>query len=147
MNAPRATVVEVEEALSGRYVQTAKTGRHTLTVDEPQALGGDDAGPGPYEYLLIGLGACTGMTLRMYATLKQLPLTRVRVRLSHHRIHARDCADCTSKDGKVDEITREIILEGDLNAQQRQRLLEIANRCPVHQTLTSETVIRSNLKE
>ncbi len=146
MNA-QATIVEVEETLSGRYVQAARTGRHALTVDEPQALGGDDAGPGPYEYLLIGLGACTSMTLRMYATMKQLPLTRVRVRLSHHRIHARDCADCNSKDGKVDEIFREITLEGDLSAQQRQRLLEIANRCPVHQTLTSEIKIRSSLKE
>ena len=147
MNSALPTVVEVEETLTGRYVQTATTGRHALTVDEPQAAGGDDAGPGPYELLLMGLGACTSMTLRMYATMKKLPLTRVRVRLSHRRIHAQDCADCASTAGKVDEIVREIVLEGDLTAQQRQRLLEIANRCPVHQTLTSETVIRSSLAE
>jgi len=145
MNATAPTIVEVEETLTGRYVQSARTGRHALTVDEPQSLGGDDAGPGPYDYLLMGLGACTSITLRMYATTKQIPLERVRVRLSHRRLHAKDCADCTSKEGKVDEINCEITLEGDLTEDQRQRLLEIARRCPVHQTLTTETKIRSSL--
>jgi putative redox protein len=145
MNATSPTIVEVEETLSGRYVQAAKTGRHMLTVDEPQSLGGDDAGPGPYDYLLMGLGACTSITLRMYATTKEIPLKRVRVRMSHRRLHAKDCADCTSTEGKVDEINCEITLEGDLSEEQRQRLLDIARRCPVHQTLTTETKIRSSL--
>lgn len=94
MSYENRTVVDVEEALTGRYVQTARTGRHALMVDEPKAAGGNDAGPGPYKYLLIGLGACTAMTLRMYAEMKNLPLARVRVQLSHHKIHAQDCADC-----------------------------------------------------
>lgn len=145
MNATTPTIVEVEETLTGRYIQSAKTGRHALTVDEPLSLGGDDAGPGPYDYLLMGLGACTSITLRMYATTKQIPLERVRVRLSHRRLHAKDCADCTSKEGKVDEINCEITLEGELSQEQRDRLLEIARRCPVHQTLTTETKIRSRL--
>ncbi len=145
MSADTQTVVEVEEALTSRYIQTARTGRHALTVDEPPSVGGNDAGPGPYEYLLMGLGACTSMTLRMYAEMKNLPLKRVRVRLSHHRIHARDCMDCDTKEGKVDEIIREITLEGELTDEQRQRLLEIANRCPVHRTLTSEIKVRSRL--
>jgi putative redox protein len=126
------TFVEVEETLSGRYMQTARAGRHAFTADEPAAVGGNDAGPGPYEFLLMGLGACTSMTLRMYAELKQLPLTRVRVRLSHRRIHAQDCADCATRGG-------------ELTDEQRQRLLEIADRCPVHRTLTSEIKVRSRL--
>jgi putative redox protein len=145
MEEARPTVVEVEETLTGRYTHSLRTGRHVLTADEPRVSGGNDAGPGPYEYLLMALGACTGMTLRMYADLKKLPLERVRVRLSHRRIHAQDCADCLSKDGKVDEITREIVLEGDLTEAQRERLLEIANRCPVHRTLTAEIKVRSRL--
>ncbi len=147
MEEARPTMVEVEETLTGRYMQSLRTGRHALTADEPQVSGGNDAGPGPYEYLLMALGACTGMTLRMYADLKKLPLDRVRVRLSHRKIHAQDCTDCLTKDGKVDEITREILLEGDLSGDERQRLLEIANRCPVHRTLTAEIKVRSRLAD
>lgn len=145
MPSEKATTVEVEETLTGRYMQTARTGRHALTADEPKSAGGNDAGPSPYEYLLIGLGACTAMTLRMYAEMKGLPLARVGVRLSHRKIHARDCADCETQEGKVDEITREITLYGDLTDAQRERLLEIANRCPVHRTLTSEIKVESYL--
>lgn len=145
MEEAKPTVVEVEETLTGRYMHSLRTGRHVLTADEPRASGGNDAGPGPYEYLLMALGACTGMTLRMYAELKKLPLDRVRVRLSHRRVHAKDCADCLTKDGKIDEITREIVLEGDLADEQRQRLLGIADRCPVHRTLTAELKIRTRL--
>lgn len=147
MSQDTPTIVEVEETLTGRYMQTARTGRHALTVDEPKAAGGNDAGPGPYECLLMALGACTAMTLRMYAETKNLPLVRVRVRLSHGKIHARDCSDCESKEGRVDEIRREITLEGDLTMEQRERLLEIANRCPVHRTLTSEIKVRSSLTD
>ncbi|MGR9106627.1 MAG: OsmC family protein [Gammaproteobacteria bacterium] len=145
MSAPVPTIVEVEETLTGRFIQSARSGRHALTLDEPLAAGGNDAGPGPYETLLMALGACTAMTLRMYAELKKLPLERVRVRLSHRKIHARDCTDCETKEGKVDEISREITLEGNLSDEQRERLLEIANRCPVHRTLTSEIKVRSIL--
>lgn len=139
------TTVEVEESLTGRYSQTMQTGRHSLVADEPENVGGNDAGPGPYEYLLMGLGACTSMTLRMYAERKQMPLKRVRVQLSHRKVHARDCSDCETREGKVDEIMREITLEGELTDEQRQRLLEIADRCPVHRTLTSEIKVRSKL--
>jgi putative redox protein len=145
MTAESITFVEVEEGLSGRFIQNMRTGRHVLVADEPVSVGGNDAGPGPYEYLLMGLGACTGMTLRMYAEHKKLPLKRVLVRLAHRKIHAQDCADCETREGKVDEITREIRLEGELNEEQRQRLLEIANRCPVHRTLTSEIKVRTTL--
>jgi putative redox protein len=137
--------VEVEESLAGRYTQTGRTGRHTFTLDEPVDAGGNDAGPSPYELLLLALGACTSMTLRMYAERKGLPLTRVRVRLTHRKIHAQDCLDCITKEGKVDEIVREIELEGELTPEQRERLLEIAVRCPVNRTLTSEIKVRSRL--
>jgi putative redox protein len=139
------TVVEVEETLTGRFTQSMRSGHHFLLADEPKSAGGSDTGPSPYEYLLMGLGACTSMTIRMYASRKQLPLERVRVRLSHQKIHAQDCGDCEMREGKVDEISREIILEGELTDDQRQRLLEIANRCPVHRTLTSEIKVRSKL--
>lgn len=139
------SIVEVEESGRGRYVQTVRAGRHALVADEPAEVGGNDAGPGPYDFLLIALGSCTSMTLRMYAERKQWPLQRVRVRLSHSRVHAQDCRDCETRDGHVDEIRREIVLEGALDAAQRQRLLEIADRCPVHRTLTSEMKIRSEL--
>ncbi len=139
------SLVEVEETLTGRYSQDMRSGRHVLVADEPESVGGNDTGPGPYEYLLMGLGACTSMTIRMYAERKQLPLKRVKVRLGHQKIHADDCSDCETREGKVDEITREIFLEGDLSDEQQQKLLEIANRCPVHRTLTSEIKVRSKL--
>lgn len=145
MSQTKATIVEIEETLTGRYMQSMRSGRHVYTADEPPAVGGNDAGSDPYGYLLMALGACTSMTLRMYADMKKLPLQRVRVRLSHRKVYAQDCADCATKDGHVDEITREIVLEGDLIDAQRQRLLEIANRCPVHRTLASEVKGRSHL--
>ena len=145
MTTATTIAVVVEESLTGKYSQAMRSGRHELFADEPESAGGNDTGPNPYEYLLLGLGACTSMTLRMYAELKQLPLRRVRVRLSHRKVHAQDCSDCETREGKIDEITREITLEGELNDEQRQRLLEIANRCPVHRTLTSEIKVRSRL--
>lgn len=145
MSADRDTIVEVEETRSGGYIQTGRTGRHVLTLDEPADMGGNDAGPGPYEFLLLALGACTSMTLRMYADLKQIPLKHVSVRLTHRKIHALDCQDCATREGKVDEITREIRLDGDLTSEQRARLLDIATRCPVNRTLTSEIKVRSRL--
>jgi putative redox protein len=112
-------------------------------ADEPVQVGGMDSGPGPYDLLLAGLGACTAMTLRLYAERKQLPLRRTQVRLRHDKIHAADCADCETKEGMVDRIERAITLEGDLDAGQRARLMEIADKCPVHRTLESEIDIRT----
>ena len=122
--------------------QRIEAGRHALTSDEPVPSGGTDTGPDPYALLLAALGACTSMTIRMYADRKQWPLEEVRVRLSQGKIHARDCAECETKDdSRIDRITREIVLSGPLTEDQKQRLLEIANRCPVHRTLVGEKQI------
>ncbi|MFA7403967.1 MAG: bifunctional alpha/beta hydrolase/OsmC family protein [Pelobacteraceae bacterium] len=112
-----------------------------LVADEPLAYGGGNEGPSPYEYLLAALGACTGMTVRMYAQSKGWPLEEVVVRLSHQKIHAEDCSDCDEKVRQIDSIERELEFHGGLDEPQRQRLLEIAGRCPVHRTLTGEVRI------
>lgn len=145
MNSRTPTVVAVEEQGDGEYTQTMTSGPHHLIADEPESVGGDNLGPGPYEYILMGLGACTSMTIRMYAERKNIPLERVRVILSHQKVHVQDCADCESEKGKIDEIVREVTLEGALTGEQRAQLLEIANRCPVHRTLTSEIKVRTRL--
>lgn len=139
--------VVVAETRTGRFTQGVAVGRHRLAADEPESVGGDDAGPGPYDYLLAGLGACTSMTLRLYAERKSLPLERVTVRLFHQKIHAVDCAECETKEGKIDHIDRIIELTGPLDSEQRQRLLEIADKCPVHRTLESEIRIVTKLIE
>ena len=119
---------------------------HAMIADEPVKYGGTDRGPTPYEYLLAGLGACTSMTLQMYARRKKLPLEKAVVRMTHEKIHADDCDHCESAEGKIDRVVREIELLGELNDEQRLRLLEIAERCPVHKTLHSEVDIISKLK-
>ena len=129
--------VIVTETGSGTFTRQITAGRHELIADEPTPIG-DDAGPTPYDLVLAGLGACTSMTVRMYADRKGWPLERVRVTLRHSRIHAKDCADCGTSTGFVEHIDRDIELSGDLDDSQRQRLLDIAERCPVHRTLTSE---------
>ena len=139
-----ATEVLVHSLLGDRFTQSVHVGEHRLLADEPEAIGGADRGPSPYEWLLGGLGACTSMTLTMYAERKGWPLRGVQVRLSHDRIHADDCADCETEKGKLDEIRVEITLEGDLDAEQRERLMQIAGKCPVHRTLTSEIKIRTS---
>jgi len=126
------------------FAQAIEVGRHRLTADEPAPAGGD-AGPSPYDYLLVALGSCTSMTIALYARRKQWPLTGVVVRLEHSRVHAADCAECETREGKLDRIDSEITLEGPLSDEQRTRLLEIAERCPVHRTLTSEISIRTRL--
>jgi putative redox protein len=127
------------------YAQHIVAGNHELTSDEPEEVGGEDTGPTPYDLLLASLGACTSMTLRMYADRKQWPLQSVQVRLAHDKIHATDCQECETKEGRVDRIRRQVFVEGDLDAAQKQRLLEIADRCPVHRTLTREMYIQSEL--
>jgi uncharacterized OsmC-like protein len=136
-------VVLVRETRRGTFQQEIISGAHHLIADEPVKAGGLDSGPGPYDLLLAALGACTSMTLRLYAEQKKLPLTRVEVRLRHDRIYADDCAECETKAGLIDHIERVITLEGDLDAKQRARLMEIADKCPVHRTLKSEVDIRT----
>ena len=120
---------------------------HELIGDEPVESGGQNLGPNPYDFLLAALGSCTAMTLRMYADRKEWNLTSVNVKLGHEKIHAEDCKDCESKEGKIDTISRVIYLGGELTGEQRNRLLEIANKCPVHKTLHSEIKVRSSLGE
>jgi putative redox protein len=135
-------LVLVRETHAGKFQQEILTAPHRLLADEPVKLGGLDSGPGPYDYLLAGLGACTSMTIRLYADFKKIPLENVSVRLNHEKkIHAKDCEDCENKVTKVDHIDRAITLEGPLDAEQRKRLMEIADKCPVHQTLESKIEI------
>lgn len=133
----------VTETGSGTYTQRITAGHHELAADEPQPVGAD-AGPTPYDLLLAALGACTSMTVRMYANRKGWPLQQIRVTLRHSRIHAEDCAECETTKGWIDHIDRDIELAGDLNDEQWQRLHYIADRCPVHQTLTSEVDIATS---
>ncbi len=135
--------VTVTETGQSKFQQTIRAGGHTIIADEPVAMGGLDSGLTPYDLLLAGLGACTSMTLRLYADHKGLPLERVSVALKHSRIHAIDCETCETKEGKIDRIDRVLTLTGNLDAEQRKRLLEIADKCPVHRTLTSEIDIRT----
>ena len=135
--------VLVRETRAGKFQQEIMSGPHRFLADEPVKVGGLDSGPGPYDLLLAGLGACTAMTLRLYADHKQLPLEQVSVRLSHNKIHAEDCENCETKEGMVDRIDRAITLEGALDHAQRQRLREIADKCPVHRTLESEIDIHT----
>jgi putative redox protein len=141
---PRSTVV-VRETKRGKFQQRVTIGPHTLFADEPVDAGGMDSGPTPYDLLLAGLGACTAMTVRLYADAKGLPLTSVGVDLTHSKVYAADCAECETKDGRIDRIERVVRLDGDLDEAQRAKLLEIANKCPVHRTLHSETHVPTRL--
>jgi uncharacterized OsmC-like protein/alpha/beta superfamily hydrolase len=134
--APRQVVVR--ETRNGKFQNLVTTGPHRLLADEPAAVGGADTGPGPYDFLLTALGACKSMTMRMYADRKSFPLERATVTLRHSKIHAQDCAECETKEGMLDQIDVQIGLDGPLDAEQRQRILEIADKCPVHRTLMSE---------
>jgi putative redox protein len=134
-------LVLVRETHGGKFQQEILTGPHRMLADEPARLGGLDSGPGPYDYLLAGLGACTSMTIRLYADFKKIPLDNVSVRLSHGKIHVKDCETCDTKTSTVDHIDRAITLEGNLDAEQRRKLMEIADKCPVHKTLESKIEI------
>ncbi len=135
------TVVRIEEGFRTDVISNG----FPLVADEPQSVGGTNTGPTPYDYLLTALGSCTAMTLRMYSDKKGWPLRAVTVRLSHAKVHARDCAECESAGGLVDHIERTITIDGDLDDTQRQRLGEIADRCPVHKTLRSEVVVHTEI--
>ncbi|MBR0775072.1 OsmC family protein [Bradyrhizobium diazoefficiens] len=133
---PRKVVVQ--ETRKSKFSQLVTVGPHHLVADEPIAAGGEDAGPGPYDFLLAGLGACTSMTMRLYADRKSLPLDRVTVTLKHSKIYAKDCVECETREGMLDQIERDIAMDGALEPEQRRKLMEIADKCPVHRTLTSE---------
>ena len=124
------------------FKQEIVAGKHHLLADEPGSAGGGDAGPDPYDYLLASLGVCTSMTVGLYARRKQFPLENITVSLRHSRIYAEDCEECETKEGMLDRIDVEIELTGPLTAEQRAKLMEIAAKCPVHRTLTSEINIR-----
>jgi putative redox protein len=136
--------VTVRIGASG-FATEISSGRHALLADEPKSVGGTDTGPTPYDLLLAALGTCTAMTLRMYANRKGWPLDGATVELRHDRVHARDCEDCETETGYVSQIRKLVTLDGDLDDAQRQRLLEIADRCPVHRTLVSEIIISTDL--
>lgn len=129
------------------YTTEVRAGNHGFLADEPIQLGGDDLGPSPYDLLASGLGACTAITLRMYANRKGWEVTNIKVHLQHQKVHAEDCLQCDTPTGKIDKIEREIEIEGNLTAEQRERMLQIANKCPVHRTLHSEVVVDSKLRQ
>src|ERR1700746_236053 len=129
------------------FKQEVVTGKHQLIADEPVSASGGDAGPDPYGYLLAALGVCTSMTVGLYARRKQIPLENITVSLWHSRIHAKDCQECETRDGMVDRIDVEVELSGALSAEQHAALMDIAAKCPVHRTLTSEINIRLRTAE
>ena len=142
---PGENEVVVRENGEGLFGQDVLVGPHRLKADEPKDVGGFNRGPSPYDFLLAGLGACTAMTLRLYARRKKLPLESVAVRLRHDKIHAEDCETCEAREGRIDRIERRLILTGELSEEVRFRLLEIADKCPVHRTLESEILVQTEL--
>ncbi|NQV99030.1 MAG: OsmC family protein [Rhodospirillales bacterium] len=144
---PIEGTVAVAETGTGRFSNAIITGSgHLLNADEPKSVGGDDTGPSPYDLLLAALGACKSMTMRMYAERKGYKLERAEVRLRHDKVHAEDCQKCETKTGKVDQIRAEITITGDLSDDERQKIFEIAERCPVHRSITGEIIIEAELK-
>jgi uncharacterized OsmC-like protein len=124
------------------FKQEVVAGKHSVVADEPASVGGSDAGPDPYDYLLTALGVCTSMTVGLYARRKQFPVGSITVSLWHSRIHAKDCEECETKEGMLDRIDVEVGITGSLSVEQHDKLMEIAGKCPVHRTLTSEINIR-----
>jgi len=144
--APEGVVRVSEAEASGFRQDIVVAGRHQLIADEPVAMGGTDLGPSPYQLLAAALGACTTMTIRLYARRKGIPLAYVSCDVSHDRCHTEDCEDCDKGQAKVDVFHRVIRLEGDLNDDQRASLLAIADKCPVHKTLHGQALIRTELE-
>jgi len=143
----KSAPINVSSTPEGKYTQDIKIGKHLLVADEPSAAGGNDLGPSPYDLLLAALGACTSMTLRMYADHNRIPLDNVTVTLKHEKVYATDCVNCENSDAKIDHIESKIHLTGSLTAEQRSKLLAIANKCPVHRTLTSTMIIKTQLDD
>ena len=133
-----AAAVRISEAGAGNYTQAISNGRHEWTADEPATAGGRDQGPTPYELLCSAVGACVAITVRMYADHKGWPLESISVDVKHGRVHADDCADCETKKGMIDHLYKTVRLVGDLDDDQFARLMQVADRCPVHRTLTRE---------
>jgi len=135
--------------MEGKFQQTVLAGKHRLFADEPESYGGMDSGPSPYDYLSISLGACTGMTLRMYAARKGLELGRISVDVSHAKIHAQDCVECDEarqqSNTRIDRFSRTIFIEGGVPAGLEEKILEIADKCPVHKTLEASSVVATAL--
>jgi|SRR5215831_14400478 len=138
----KQTVHVVVRGGAKNFQQQVIAGRHHLVADEPVSAGGGDVGPDPYDYLLAALGACTSMTIGLYARRNRMPLENITVSLSHSRIYAADCGDCETKEGMLDRIDVEVDVTGPLTAEQHAKLMQVAAKCPVHRTLTSEISIR-----
>ena len=140
--------VDVRETKLGKFQQRVRIGRHSLLADEPESYGGLDSGPSPYDFLSAALGACTTMTMRMYAERKGIEADRFSVRVSHGKVHADDCVDCgEGREGRIDRFERLVTIDGDVDEETRQRLLEIADKCPVHRTLEAGSAVVTRLKE
>jgi uncharacterized OsmC-like protein len=142
--------VEVSETKEGKFQNTVRVGKHSLIADEPESVGGHDTGPTPYDYLNIALGACTSMTIRMYADFKKIPLNRVSVNVTHSKNHADDCAECNLEEGttgKIDRFERVITLDGEFDSDTREKMLKIADKCPVHKTLEAHSAIVTKLAD
>ena len=142
MAEPRSITVTIG---TDHYHTEISAGNHELVADEPQSAGGTDHGPDPYALLLSALGACKAITVRMYADRKQWPLERLELTLTHERVHANDCEDCEHEDGLISVIECHVAPHGDLSDEQRARLLEIADKCPVHKTITGPNHVRTRL--
>jgi putative redox protein len=135
----------VRETGTGSFQQEIISGGHHMLADEPVDVGGSDSGPSPYDFLSAALGACTSMTLRMYASRKGLKIGRISVDVSHGKVHAQDCAECEGREGRIDRFKRRITIEGGVPQEIEARIVEIADKCPVHRTLEASSVIVTQL--
>jgi uncharacterized OsmC-like protein/alpha-beta hydrolase superfamily lysophospholipase len=137
--------VTVRETGKGKFQQQVLSGRHVLSADEPVDVGGLDSAPSPYDFLAIALGACTSMTLRIYASLKGIELGKISVNVTHGKVHAQDCAECEGREGRIDRFERRISIEGGCPPELEAKIVEIAGKCPVHRTLEGSSVVATRV--